>query len=474
MPLHPIAPSPHSCLFPSVWRRGWRGARLAARGDAMARPKTTLIRHARVWPSADEVVIEDGSILIEDRRILRVGRFRARADLTIDAGGALAMPGFVQTHVHLCQTIFRGAAEDLPLLPWLRERVWPLEAAHDEDSLRASALLGCAEMIRGGTTTFLSMETVRGTGAVLEAVLETGLMGVVSPCLMDGTGGYPPLSVDTDEALVECDVLRHRLRGQDDLRLAVAPRFALSCSARTMRRAAEYARDRGLLLHTHASEQPGEVEEVRRITGRTNVDYLHSLGLTGPDVCLAHCVHLTARERALLVGTGTKVLHCPSANFKLGSGIAPVPEYLAAGVTVSLGADGAACNNRLDMFSEMRLAGLAQSLRLGPGALPAREIVRMATLGGARTLGWQDELGALAPGRRANLILIDLDDPHILPGGDDAAAVVYAAHPGAVELVMVNGRILCEEGRLTTIDPERLKETVRIERKKLLRRARLA
>lgn len=433
-----------------------------------------LIRNAVVWPSADAAAIADGSILVEGERIVRVGRFRARADTIVDAGGALAMPGFVQTHVHLCQTLFRGAAEDRTLLPWLRDFIWPLEAAHNPDSLRASALLSCAEMIRGGTTAFLSMETVRGTGATLEAVAGTGMMAVVSHCLMDETGGYPPLAVDTAEALVECDVLRSGIRDRDDLRIAVAPRFALSCSAASLRRAAEYARDRGVMLHTHASEQAAEVELVRKMTGLTNVDYLHSLGLSGPDVGLAHCIHLTSRERDLLAETGTRVLHCPSANFKLGSGIASVPELLAAGAHVSLGADGAACNNRLDMFAEMRLAGLAQSLRLGPGALPARTLVRMATENGAAALGWGTEAGTLAPGRRANLILIDLGNTHILPTGDPAAAVVYAAHPGAVEFVMVNGRILFEEGRLTTIDEDRLKETVRRERGKLFRRAGLA
>jgi 5-methylthioadenosine/S-adenosylhomocysteine deaminase len=433
-----------------------------------------LIRNARVWPSVDAGAIDDGSVLVRDGRIEKVGRFHARAHTTIDAGGALAMPGFIHAHVHLCQTLFRGAGEDLSLLPWLRQVVWPLEAAHDRDSLMASARLACAELIRGGTTSFLSMETVRGTDAVIEAVAECALPGVIGHCLMDESGGVPGLAVDIDDALAECEVLADSLRDRPNLRLAVAPRFALSCAGDNLRAAAEFARSRGFLLHTHASEQAAEIEAVRSRTGMDNVRYLHECGLSGPDVCLAHCVHVDLRERALLAETGTHVLHCPGANLKLGSGLAPVPELLDAGVTVALGADGAACNNRLDIFAEMRLAGLIQKVRLGPDALPAREIVRMATENGARAIGWERETGRLEAGRRADLVLIDTDDLSIVPGDDPAASVVYAAHPGAVALTMAAGRILYENGGFTTLDVERVRADAHEQRRKLLRRARIA
>ena len=441
---------------------------------AVSSVTTTLIRNARLWPHAGAAVQEDASLLIENGRILKTGRFHARADLTIDAGGALAMPGFVQGHVHLCQTLFRGAAEDLPLLPWLSRRIWPLEAAHDEASLRVSARLACAELVRGGTTAFLSMETVRGSGFVLEEVARAGLMGMVCPCLMDKSGGYMPLAVDLDDALAECDVLLRRLEGLDTLRLGLAPRFALSCDEATLREAARFARERGLRLHTHASEQQPEVEMIRKRTGRYNVEYLHDLGLCGPDVALAHCVHLTRAECGLLARTGTHVLHCPSANFKLGSGIAPVPAYLEAGINIALGADGAACNNRLNMFAEMRLAGLAQAMRKGPGALPAQAIVRMATEGGARALGWEKEMGRLEPGLRANLILLDLDQAHTLPSEEPAATVVYACDARSVSLTMVNGHVLYENGQLTTLDETALRAESRRERARLFRRAGIA
>lgn len=269
-------------------------------------------------------------------------------------------------------------------------------------------------------------------------------------------------------------MLADSLRGRPHLRLAVAPRFALSCSGDNLRAAAEFARSRGFLLHTHASEQIAEVEWIQSRTGMDNVAYLHSCGLSGPDVCLAHCVQVDARERALLAETGTRVLHCPGANMKLGSGLAPIPELREAGVTVALGADGAACNNRLDIFAEMRLAGLIQKVRLGPDALPARDIVRMATEDGARALGWGRETGLLETGRRADIVLIDTDDLSILPGDDPAASVVYAAHPGAVALTMAAGRILYENGEFATLDVERVSSEAREQRRKLFRRAGLA
>ena len=430
-----------------------------------------LIRNGRIWPSAGGEVVEDGAVLVREGRIARLGRFHARAETVIDAGGALVMPGLVQGHVHLCQTLFRGAAEDMPLLPWLTKYVWTLEAAHDEDSMRASALLACAEMIRGGVTAFLSMETVHLTDVVFQAVHEAGLMGVISHCLMDESCGYPPLAVAIDDSLADCEVLLDHWGTHDRLKLAVAPRFALSCTGENMRLAALFAREKGLRLHTHASEQVPEVELVRQRTGRSNVEYLHEVGLTGPDVCLAYCVHTEPHERAILEETDTRVLHCPSANLKLGSGIAPVPEYLDRGVTVALGADGAPCNNRLDMFIEMREAGLLQKVRLGPEALPARDIVRMATEGGAAALGWPGQVGTLAEGKRANLILVDSDSVHVVPSEDPAANVVYAHGAADVLMTMADGRILYEDGHLTTMDEDAVREEARRERRKLFERA---
>jgi 5-methylthioadenosine/S-adenosylhomocysteine deaminase len=416
--------------------------------------------------------MDKASVLVRDGRIAKVGHFVARADVTVDADGRLLMPGLIQGHVHLCQTIFRGLGEDLPLLPWLRNVIWPLEGAHDPDSIRVSALLACAELIRGGTTAFLSIETVRHTEHVFHAVHETGLIGVIGHCLMDRTGGYAPLAVDIDDALADLDVLREYWADHPRLKLCVAPRFALSCSGANMRKAADYAREHGMRIHTHSSEQVEEVNLVRERTGLYNIEYLHAVGLSGPDVCLAHCVHTQSHERELLRETGTHVLHCPSANFKLASGIAPIPEYRDAGINVSIGADGAPCNNRLDMFIEMREAALMQKIRLGADALSAREVVWMATEGGARALGLEREMGTLEVGKRANMILVDQDGVHAIPSDDPATTLVYSNTASDVLMTIVDGRILYEDGALTTIDEDRLRADVRRQRRLLERRKR--
>jgi 5-methylthioadenosine/S-adenosylhomocysteine deaminase len=430
-----------------------------------------LIKNAKVWPSAGREVIEKGSVLVRNGRIVQCGVFKAQAATVVDADGCLVMPGLIQGHIHMCQTLLRGIAEDLPLMSWLRGYIWPSEAAHDRASIRASALLTCAELIRGGTTAFLSIETTRFTDETFQVVDETGLMGAIGHCLMDESGGYPPIAVPNEEALAYCDVILDHWGKHDRLKLAVAPRFALSCSEANMREACEYARSRGLMLHTHSSEQLEEIALVRERTGRYNIQYLHDVGLTGMDVGLAHCVHIRPNELEILRETGTHVLHCPSANFKLASGIAPIPEYIEAGINVSIGGDGAPCNNRLDAFLEMRLAGMMQKIRLGADALSARKVVEMATEGGARLLGWENEMGTLDPGKRANMILVDQNSVHTLPSTDPATNVVYSNTAEDVVMTIVNGKILYEDGHFTTIDEDKLKDTVVRQRKKVLERA---
>lgn len=414
-----------------------------------------IIRNGLLLPSAYDDIIDGADLLVRNGRIEKIGRIRGGASEVIDAGGGLVIPGFVQTHVHCCQTLFRGVGENLPLLPWLRNYIWPMEAAHTEDTLRVSTLLTCAELIRSGVTSALTFETVRHTRAVVETIAETGLSAIVSHCLMDDTGGYPPLSVDIDEALGYCDRILDSGLLNERLKLGIAPRFVLSCSEEALRVAADYARDRGLLLHTHASEQIPEVEAVIARTGRRNITYLRDLGLIGPDVCLAHCVHTDEEERRILAESNTHVMHCPIANMKLGSGIAPIPDYLERGVALSIGSDGAACNNRLDMFSEMKTAALIQKLEYGPDSgLRAEDLLHMATLGGAEAMGWDEDTGTLAEGKRADLIVLDIDKPHLQPQVPGAEMIVYACQPEDVALTMAGGQVLYENGQCMTIDED--------------------
>jgi 5-methylthioadenosine/S-adenosylhomocysteine deaminase len=421
--------------------------------------QTVLIKGGTVVTMDAAESVFEGDVLVRGSRIESVGRASvvasATADVTIDARGCAVLPGFVQTHVHLCQTLFRGAADDLELIDWLKKRVWPMEAAHDAASLRASARLGIAEMIRGGTTCALTMETVNHTAEVFRVVEETGFRATVGKCMMDKGDEVPAaLREETEDSIRESLALLEEWHGRAEgrVRYCFAPRFAVSCTRELIERVARLARERGVMVHTHASENRSECEMVERETGRRNVVYLDSLGVSGKHVLLAHCVHLSEEELGLLSSTGTHVSHCPSSNMKLGSGIAPVAEMLERGVSVSLGADGAPCNNRMDMFTEMRSAALLQKVSRGAASLPAARVLRMATHGGARALGLGDEIGSVEAGKRADLTLIDLERLHTTPRPDVVSTIVYAAEATDVRTVLIDGHIVLRDGALTTLD----------------------
>ncbi|MCA1643352.1 MAG: amidohydrolase family protein, partial [Acidobacteria bacterium] len=253
-----------------------------------------------------------GDLLVRDGRIAAVGEIAEAADEVFDARGCAVVPGFVQTHVHLCQTLFRGAADDLPLIDWLKRRVWLFEAAHTAASVRASARLSVAEMIKGGTTCALTMETVNHTAEALRVVAETGFRATVGKCMMDAGGDVPAaLLEETEISISESLKLIEEWhgRGEGRVRCCFAPRFAVSCTRALLERVAQLSRERGLLVHTHASENLTEIEMVRQETGMRNVEYLASLGLAAPHVALAHCVHLDEAELELLARTGAHVLH---------------------------------------------------------------------------------------------------------------------------------------------------------------------
>ncbi len=421
-------------------------------------PGTILIKGGTVVTMDARGSVSEADLLVRGGRIERVGaQQESGADETIDARGCVVLPGFVQTHVHLCQTLFRGAADDLELIDWLKKRVWPLEAAHDARSIRASARLAVAELIKGGTTCALTMETVRHTEEVFRVVEETGFRATVGKCMMDQGDGVPEgLREEAEGSIAESLALLEKWHGAAEgrIRYCFAPRFAVSCTRELLERVSRLAREHGVLIHTHASENRTEIELVERQTGRRNVEYLDAVGITGPHVALAHCVHVNDEEMSLLARTGTHVAHCPSSNLKLGSGIAPVAEMLERGVNVSLGADGAPCNNRLDMFTEMRTAALLQKVSAGTTSLPAERVLRMATLDGARALGLEEEIGSLEAGKRADITVLDLRRLHLTPRPDIISTVVYAAEAADVRTVLVGGQVLLREGSLTTINEQ--------------------
>ncbi len=418
---------------------------------------STLIHGATIVTMNDRFEILDGSVGIVDGRITAVGEVPdGEWDRILNARGAYLLPGFIQTHIHLCQTLFRSYADDMPLLDWLRRRVWPMEAAHSTGTLRASARLAAAELISSGTTTVLTMETVHDTDVVFEAIAETGMRAVIGKCMMDADDGVPSrLRERTRDSIAESLALKKRWDGAENgrIRAAFAPRFAVSCSRELLEAVAGLSRTEGALIHTHASENREEIEVVRRLSGgMSNLEYLADTGLATASLCAAHCVWVTDAEQQLLAERDVKVLHCPGSNLKLGSGIAPVAAMRRRGICVSLGADGAACNNRLDMFHEIRLAATLQAVHSGPGALTARDALWMATREGARALGMSQEIGSIEPGKQADLILVDRDRPHMTPDADPWSTLAYSATGSDVRLTMVGGRILHQDFALTELD----------------------
>lgn len=431
---------------------------------------SVLIKNGTLVTMDNGNSIVRGDLFIRDERIAEIGGTGQAADTVIDADGCAVIPGFVQTHIHLCQTLFRGAADDLALIDWLKQRVWPMEAAHSAASIKASARLGIAELIKGGTTCALTMETVNHTGQVFKVVEESGFRATVGKCMMDKGDEVPrALQEQTANSIDESLALLEEWHGKANgrIRYCFAPRFAVSCTRELLEKVAQLARARGVMIHTHASENTKECEMVEDETGLRNITYLDSLGLSGRHVALAHCVHLSDEEIEILRTTQTNVVHCPSSNLKLGSGIAPIVKLLEQGVSISLGADGAACNNRLDMFTEMRTAALLQKALHGPEVLPATRALRMATIDGAKALGRDAEIGSIEVGKRADLALVRLDGLHSTPVEDVVSAVVYSAQPDDVGTVLIDGKFVFRDGKLLTIDERETILTARSEAEKL-------
>lgn len=426
---------------------------------------TILIRGGAIITMNSQRQIQNGDIYIQNDRIAQIGADLAhlQADKIIDARGMAVIPGLIQTHIHLTQTIFRGQADDMELLKWLQRRIWPLEAAHDAETNYYSAKLGIAELIKGGTTAIADYETVHYTSAAIEAIYESGFRAVTGKVLMDDPGVPPGLYEPTEKALTETLYLMEKwhMKGNGRIRYSIIPRFVLSCTEELLKKCAQIAKAHNLLLQTHASESRNEVDIVIKEHGMRNISYLHKLGLTGPNVILAHCIWADEEEKQILKHTGTKVAHCPNSNLKLASGIAPIPEYLKMGVQVSIGADGTPCNNNLDAFGEMRAAALIQKgTLLDPTVMPAEKVFEMATIEGAKALGQENEIGSLEPGKKADIAIVDMDKLHEEPATqtDIIKKLVYASKASDVVTTIVNGKILMENRKLMTLNEREIKD----------------
>ncbi len=402
-----------------------------------------------------------GDLLIENDQVVEISpAIDQEADKIIDASGMLVLPGFIQTHIHLCQSLFRGQADDQNLLDWL-VTITTLESKHTPETLYASARLGLAELIKSGTTAIIDMGTLHHQDSVFKALVESGMRAQAGKAMMDLTENLPPaLQETTENSLQESMDLLHRWHGTEDgrIRYGFAPRWQLWNTEGLLKEIKQEAdRNPGVGIHGHAAEIRDEVPLMLHQRGRRNLKYLEHIGVVGPNVQMAHCIWLDDAEMQVLAETGTHVLHCPSCNAKLGSGIAKVPEMLARGISVSLGADGAPSNNNLDMFIEMRMASMVAKYRLGAEALPAERVLEMATNGGAKALGLADTLGSLEPGKKADIIL--LDDGGLRAGpmvnyaqNNPASRIVTAFQSESVRTSIIDGQVVMEDRRLLTMD----------------------
>ena len=421
---------------------------------------TILIRNATIITMNPAREVLQGNILIEDGVIAEVPSFCKQADTILDASDMLALPGFIQVHVHLNQTLFRGLADDMDVVDWLRLRIWPFEKAHNHTSLFASARLSIAEMIRGGTTTAFTMETINHTEAAFEAAARMGFRAVIGNAMMDRWEvGTEMIGEDTQTALQKSRELYEQYHGAAGGRLGYAfcPRGTRNVTDELWREVAWLAKELNIRVHSHAAENKQQTERLAQYGGR-EIHYLDSMGAVGPELVLAHCVWLTPEEQAILAQNNTHVAHCPSANLKLASGVAPVPEMMASGVDVALGADGAPCNNNLDIFTEMRLAALIHKPRRGPKSMPAETVLEMATLGGAHAIGLEAQVGSLETGKRADITLIRRRELHAWPQVDTNpyVEVVYEHHAADVDTVMIDGNVILRSGQFTGFDTEEI------------------
>ncbi len=396
----------------------------------------------------------EGFVAIAGERIVAVGpaveAAHWRAEREIDARGGLVMPGLVNAHTHAAMTCFRGLADDLPLMTWLNEHIFPAEANLKAEHVHLGTLLACAEMLLSGTTCFCDMYLFED--AVAEAAHTAGIRAVVGEVLYDfPSPNYGPI----EDGFRYTEMLIEKWRDDPLITIAVEPHSPYLCAPDLLKKAAELAGVNAIPLVIHLSETVNEVQTIQERYGRSPVQHLADLGVLAPNLLACHCVALDAADMELLATNDVKVVHNPESNMKLASGIAPVPELLTRGICVALGTDGCASNNDLDMLSEMDTAAkLHKVATLDPTAVKAEAVLRMATIDGARALGLDDRIGSLEIGKQADLIVIDIRQPHLTPFYHPASHLVYAARGGDVTTTIVGGRVLVADRRLTVLDAD--------------------
>lgn len=386
------------------------------------------------------------------------------------------IPGFIQTHIHLCQTLFRGLADDLELLDWLQLKIFPYENAHTKESLRASVQAGILELQSGGTTTILDMGTLNHQEVIFKELINSGMRAFAGKCMIDQNDLFPQFKSTTKDELKNSYQLASEFHNTSNgmIKYGFAPRFILSCSDTLLKETAEIQKDfPGSIYHTHSSENKNEIAEVRKRYGQENIEHFNSIGILNDHTVLAHCIHVNDNEINTLKKNDVRISHCPSSNLKLGSGIANIPRYLNEGISVSIGADGAPCNNNLSAFTEMRLASLIQKPIHGPKVMDSHTVFRLATIEGARALHIDDETGSIEGNKKADIVLLDLNEVE-MPYSDDGdnvySKIVYSASAHNVHSVMIDGKWVVKDRISNKYDSGEVVSIAKSELKNLLKR----
>jgi 5-methylthioadenosine/S-adenosylhomocysteine deaminase len=401
---------------------------------------------------AGDTEIANGAVAIAKDTITAVGPGDEFGDWSvsrvIDANGGIIMPGLINSHTHAAMTCFRGLADDLQLMTWLNDHIFPAEAKLDEHKVFWGTLLACAEMIMSGTTCFCDMYLYED--AVARAAKEAGVRAVVGEVLYDfDSPNYGPI----EKGFEYTQTLIDTWKGDPLVSIAVEPHSTYLCAPELLKRAFNLAQAFNLPLVIHLAESKSEVEQIKKRYGRTPVEHLAGLDVLAPNVLACHCVELTPNDITLLQRSDVKVAHNVESNMKLASGVAPIPCLLKEGICVGMGTDGCASNNDLDLFLEMdTVAKLHKAKTLDPTAMDARTVLRMATIQGARALGLDESIGSLEKGKKADLIIIDTHKPHLTPMYNPVSHLVYAAMGSDVRTSIINGAIVMEEGHLKTIN----------------------
>ncbi len=420
------------------------------------------------------VEITDG--IISDIRKFSQDEITNFSGEVINAENLTLIPGFIQTHIHLCQTLFRGLADDLELLDWLQLRIFPYENAHDKNSLHSSVRLGINELLLGGTTTILDMGTLNHQEVIFEELINSGMRAFAGKCMMDVNDLYPSFKSSTDNELKNTLELAYAFHNKNGgkVKYGFAPRFVLSCTEKLLIETGQMQKDfDGSLYHTHSSENKNEIEEVRKRHGKENIDYFNSIGVLNDRSVLAHGIHVNEKEIDILKNKNVNISHCPSSNLKLSSGIANIPRFIKEGISVSLGADGAPCNNELNIFTEMRLAALIQKPTHGATAMDAKTVFKMATINGAKALGLENEIGSIEVGKKADVVLLDLETPLLSISNNEEnvySKIVYSAGRNNIDSVMIEGEWVVNKGNSLLYDQNELRASAEKELEQLLRR----